>query len=468
MVSELKESWEGVSEELESRLSRVARAKAESGGGSLGEELVQLAVLGTAGEGVVELLSSELGEAGLGKLSRGVAKSSGATLSLLGRLPATVAALSDELESWVETGAAVSTGEELVSRELVLGARGSAGSLWFKLLELERVVERESGEMWLLLTWLQRALLVLLDKDVPEELEAQVGSSEAADRVVCFIKETFMQPWSAPKALPSGGVLPSGGALPLFRLERVGQYLVPGPLPRPLQACSEQADLFDSLFSAEPPHLYKANPSCSLVDSVEELKLRLEALFDALLHNNSQLLPRPTLVQELGPANEQASFLLRQVEEAPHLQSLHSTPDGLLILHYFSAQGTKLARSELNWAERGLRLLDYDFLLDSGFLCLLRKEERKEDSGLGWVVGRVSGSEESVGEVSVEEVEGAVGEWRRVRTGAQRGLATLLDASGARAALLNLCPDTNSTTTTPNTSRLSTSILHSHLHASPP
>ncbi len=175
-----------------------------------------------------------------------------------------------------------------------------SGQLSLKIVELKTVIGRNGTQLRSFFRWLNKALARLSAE--PQNVDddgSDFDEFREADVVIQFVRDTFMKQWS-PASSEQGDTTTSTCG-PLFRLERVGQYLEAGPLALPLQPIRQdwwtelERDLHQrgSLF-------FQHDPSASLFDLIQRLKVAVGEAGKKVLLSYSNKVALSTSSPDLG------------------------------------------------------------------------------------------------------------------------------------------------------------------------
>uniref|UniRef100_A0A914XHA6 Anaphase-promoting complex subunit 4 n=1 Tax=Plectus sambesii TaxID=2011161 RepID=A0A914XHA6_9BILA len=368
VYEKLRDSWEDLLHEMDVKFVSFAREKLLADGGCVGDDLLVLLLLGTASAEIETFLLHTLGEKGVKKATSFVDTTYRKLLDLLAlHLHSAAAALvhhSAELaHDWAELSG-TDHDEEMDNCRAMLQA---AVELALKGAEMRTVTTLSRRQLTAFFRWLHYALLTVSKEHVPADLSAIDG-----DFLVQFIRETFMVEYS--------GETPGR---PLFSLEKVGQYLHPGPLAMPLNL--ERSPWTDLMTSLPVDCVFKCDSAASLADAVTNANRTVNA---AVAHMSKSFGECPKLVEFVrvaslgGDAHAKMQFFARTgADESSSSSSLGvcSLIDrSLLTISAITTDGLLTSIQTVDWRSMDLTCCDMDYYKDEQCFLIVRREDDEE------------------------------------------------------------------------------------------
>lgn len=268
-VSAIKEAWEDILLEIDSKLVSYAQEKHRTSSGTVSDDFLELLIFGTPSDALEKFLLHDLTEKGLKKLGHSIDLCyCNIQKHVLKHLQSVTQALYFHFNDlrgmarWDDKFGPVGLSEAAVAEALQ-----STGAFLLKLVELLQVIDSSMRNFKAFFQWLYAVIFRLSDDTVPPE--ATRVTQQDMNFVAEFLKENFAVEWD--EATRSS-----------FSLERVGQYLKDEPLTFPLR---DQSNLWQSFLQENPrvtesgllvPH----NPSRSLIQEHKQLEKAAAAAFD--------------------------------------------------------------------------------------------------------------------------------------------------------------------------------------------
>lgn len=307
-MAAIREAWEDILLEVDSKLANYAQEKQSLSGGTVSDDFLELLMFGTPSDALEKFLVHDLTEKGLKKLGHSIELCySNVQKYVLKQLQSVTQALYFHLDDlkgmslWQDRFGALG-----LRSDAVLEALRCAGSFLLKLAELLQVIEASIRNFKAFFRWLYTVILRLSDEPVPQEV-TRVSQQDVVF-VAEFLKENFAVEWSEENRSS-------------FSLERVGQYLKDEPLafPLPSQLNAWQKFLEDNplVGSLMVPH----HPNHSLVQEHSRLD---QATADAFVGLSDTL--RPCMSKE---AQVMLATLV-QATQSCALSHISSTKDGCI------------------------------------------------------------------------------------------------------------------------------------------
>lgn len=220
MIS-VKEAWEDILLEVDSKIASYAQEKRRFSSGTVSDDFLELLMFGTLSDTLEKFLMHDLTEKGLKKLGHAIELCySNVQKYILKQLQGVTQALYYHLSDvrgmalWQDRFGALGLRTSSVDDGLKC-----VGSFLLKLAELLQVIEESIRNFRAFFRRLYMVILRLSDDGVP--LEVTRASQQDVVFVAEFLKENFAVEWSEENRLS-------------FSLERVGQYLKDEPLTFPL------------------------------------------------------------------------------------------------------------------------------------------------------------------------------------------------------------------------------------------
>ncbi|KAH6936315.1 hypothetical protein HPB50_015828 [Hyalomma asiaticum] len=244
-MSSIKEAWEDILLEVDSKLANYAQEKRRTSSGTVSDDFLELLMFGTPSDALEKFLKYVL------KQLQGVTQAIYFHLADL-----------QGMALWEDKFGSLG-----LSSTAVANALGCTGSYLLKLAELLQVIEVSIRNFKAFFRWLYMVILRLSDDTVP--LEVTRISQQEIVFVAEFLKENFAVEWSEEDRLS-------------FSLERVGQYLkdepLVFPLPAHLNAWLKFLEQNPAVLNLAIPHHSKS----SLVQEHKQLESAAEGAFVGL------------------------------------------------------------------------------------------------------------------------------------------------------------------------------------------
>lgn len=217
-LKSVAESWEDILLEIDSKLSKYATEKRQTGSGSVSDDFLELLMFGTTTDELQKFLMHDLTEKGLKKVGQSIELSySNIQRLVLKHLQSVGQALVYHLTTlcgmahWFDRFGVLGLSAERSERCVA-----AAGSFLLKATELQQVIDNSMRDFKAFFRWLYVVILRLSDEPIPAEINKI--TQQDLQFVARFLEENF-----------STGDPPADG----FNLERVGQYLKNADLPYP-------------------------------------------------------------------------------------------------------------------------------------------------------------------------------------------------------------------------------------------
>lgn len=274
-MSSIKEAWEDILLEVDSKLANYAQEKRRTSSGTVSDDFLELLMFGTPSDALEKFLVHDLTEKGLKKLGHSIELCySNVQKYVLKQLQGVTQAVYFHLADlqgmalWEDRFGALG-----LRSAAVMNALGCTGSFLLKLAELLQVIEVSIRNFKAFFRWLYVVILRLSDDSVPPEV-TRISQQEIVF-VAEFLKENFAVEWSEENRLS-------------FSLERVGQYLKDEPLVFPLPA---HLNAWLKFLEHNPAVLNLAIPHHSKSSLVQEHKQLERAAADAFVGLTDALRP---------------------------------------------------------------------------------------------------------------------------------------------------------------------------------
>ncbi|XP_077517919.1 anaphase-promoting complex subunit 4 [Amblyomma americanum] len=258
-MTSVKEAWEDILLEVDSKLANYAQEKQRFSSGTVSDDFLELLMFGTLSDALEKFLMHDLTEKGLKKLGHAIELCySNVQKYVLKQLQGVTQALYYHLADlkgmalWQDRFGALG-----LCRSSVDDGLKCAGSFLLKLAELLQVIEASIRNFRAFFRWLYMVILRLSDDSVPVEITR--SSQQDVVFVAEFLKENFAVGWSEENRLS-------------FSMERVGQYLKDEPLtfqsPAHLNAWQQFLEDNPDMRDLVVPH----HPKNSLVQEHKQLE----------------------------------------------------------------------------------------------------------------------------------------------------------------------------------------------------
>ncbi|XP_075545820.1 anaphase-promoting complex subunit 4 [Dermacentor variabilis] len=285
-MSSIKEAWEDILLEVDSKLANYAQEKRRTSSGTVSDDFLELLMFGTPSDALEKFLVHDLTEKGLKKLGHSIELCySNVQKYVLKQLQGVTQAVYFHLADlqgmalWEDRFGALGLRSAAVTNAL-----GCTGSFLLKLAELLQVIEVSIRNFKAFFRWLYVVILRLSDDSVPPEV-TRISQQEIVF-VAEFLKENFAVEWSEENRLS-------------FSLERVGQYLKDEPLVFPLPA---HLNAWLKFLEQNPAVLNLAIPHHSKSSLVQEHKQLDRAATDAFVGLTDALRPSVSMEAQVALA----------------------------------------------------------------------------------------------------------------------------------------------------------------------
>ncbi|CAN7999098.1 unnamed protein product [Ixodes hexagonus] len=221
-VGAIREAWEDILLEIDSKLVNYAQEKHRTSSGTVSDDFLELLMFGTPSDALEKFLLHDLTEKGLKKLGHSIDLCyCNIQKYVLKHLQSVTEALYfhfcdlQGMARWQERFGTIG-----LSKAAVADVLQCTGAFLMKLMELLQVIDSSMRNFRAFFRWLYAVILRLSDDPVPVEVTRV--TQQDINFVAEFLKENFAVEWD--EANRSS-----------FSLERVGQYLKDEPLTFPLQ-----------------------------------------------------------------------------------------------------------------------------------------------------------------------------------------------------------------------------------------
>ncbi|CAN8004254.1 unnamed protein product [Ixodes pacificus] len=216
-VGAIREVWEDILLEIDSKLVNYAQEKHRTSSGTVSDDLLELLMFGTPSDALEKFLLHDLTEKGLKKLGHSIDLCyCNIQKYVLKHLQTVTEALYFHfcdlrgMARWEERFGTIGLSEAAVANVLQC-----TGAFLMKLMELLQVIDSSMRNFRAFFRWLYAVILRLSEDPVPVEVTR--ATQQDINFVAEFLKENFAVEWD--EANRSS-----------FSLERVGQYLKDEPL----------------------------------------------------------------------------------------------------------------------------------------------------------------------------------------------------------------------------------------------
>ncbi|KAH8025004.1 hypothetical protein HPB51_002418 [Rhipicephalus microplus] len=195
-ISSIKETWEDILLEVDSKLANYAQEKRRTSSGTVSDDFLELLMFGTPSDALEKFLVHDLTEKGLKKLGHSIELCySNVQKYVLKQLQGVTQAIYFHLADlqgmarWEDRFGALGLRSEAVTNAL-----GCTGSFLLKVAELLQVIEVSIRNFKAFFRWLYVVILRLSDDTVPPEV-TRISQQEIVF-VAEFLKENFAVEWS--------------------------------------------------------------------------------------------------------------------------------------------------------------------------------------------------------------------------------------------------------------------------------
>lgn len=269
-MEQLKEAWEDILLEMDSKLMKLADDKYKLGTGAISTDLLRLFMLGTASDELKLFLLHDLTDKGLKKLVISVQSSYGNMQKLLVKH---VFEVCQTLMFYLEDVRGMSLCSEWFGRlglssQCVEEAIRVVGSFALKVQELQQALDDSLKNLRAFFRWLYVAIERLSGDKVTQDY-SKMSQHELAN-VTSFLKNSFKHSDSAGRTV--------------IRLENIAQYLKPTPLVDSMRLDNHWSQFLDQQMRAQQMDqqsaggalFYDAMPDKSLAQVHDIMKLAID------------------------------------------------------------------------------------------------------------------------------------------------------------------------------------------------